>query len=89
MLTVLAAFDMTTELGCSANFDRLHYAPLNPIDVASIGTAPRLAVAAEDVSYFQSRPKHALPPLPQQGDAAATSGSHARENAARHGAPGP
>jgi len=46
MLTVLAAFDMTAELGRSANLDCLHHAPLNPVDVARIGTAPGLAVAA-------------------------------------------
>ena len=37
MLTVLAALDMTTELGRSANLDRLHHPPLNPVDVASVG----------------------------------------------------
>jgi hypothetical protein len=62
MLTVRAPFDMTATLGRSANLDRLHHAPLNPVDVASIGTAPGLAVAAEDVCYFQFRPEHA--PIP-------------------------
>ena len=36
MLTFLAALDMSPELGSSANLDRLHHAPLNPVDVASV-----------------------------------------------------
>jgi hypothetical protein len=56
MLTFLAAFDMTAELGSSAKLDRLHHAPLNPINMAGIGNAPRFAVAAEDVRYFQFAP---------------------------------
>jgi hypothetical protein len=49
---------MTAELGSSAKLDRLHNAPLRPVDVADVGTTPRLAVAAEDVRYFQFRPEH-------------------------------
>jgi hypothetical protein len=58
MLTFLAAFDMTAELGSAANLDRLHHPPLRPVDVACVGYTPRLAVAAKDVRYFQSRPEH-------------------------------
>ena len=63
MLTFLAALDMSPELGSSANLDRLHHAPLNPIDVAGVGTAPRFAVTTKDVRYFQSRPEHVSHPL--------------------------
>ena len=52
MLTVLTSFDMTAELGSSANLDRLHDAPLSPIDVAGVRNAPRLTVAAENVRYL-------------------------------------
>jgi hypothetical protein len=52
MLTVLTSFDMTAELGSSANLDRLHDAPLSPIDVAGVRNAPRLSVAAENVRYL-------------------------------------
>jgi hypothetical protein len=58
MLTFLAALDVTPELGSSANLDRLHHPPLRPVDVAGVGTTPRLAVAAEDVRYIQFRPEH-------------------------------
>jgi hypothetical protein len=63
MLTFLTALDMTAELGGSADLDRLHHAPLNPVDVASVGNAPRLAVPAEDVRYFKFRPEHVSPPV--------------------------
>ena len=63
MLTFLAALDMSPELGSSANLDRLHHAPLNPVDVAGVGTAPRFAVTPEDVRYFQLRPEHIRPSL--------------------------
>ena len=63
MLTFLAALDMSPEFGSSANLDRLHHAPLNPIDVAGVGTAPRFAVTTKDVRYFQSRPEHVSHPL--------------------------
>ena len=58
MFTFLTAFDMTAELGSSANLDRLHDAPLSPIDVAGVRNAPRLTVAAENVRYLQRRPRY-------------------------------
>ena len=63
MLTFLAALDMSPELGSSANLDRLHHAPLNPVDVAGVGNAPCFTVTPEDVRYFQSRPEHVSHPL--------------------------
>jgi hypothetical protein len=72
MFTFLTAFDMTAELGSSANLDRLHNAPLRPVDVADVGTTPRLAVAAEDVRYFQFRPEHVHPLVPSHSPACRT-----------------
>ena len=58
MLTFLAALDMSPELGSSANLDRLHHAPLNPVDVAGVGNAPCFTVTTKDVRYFEFRPEH-------------------------------
>ena len=63
MLTFLAALNMSSELGGSANLDRLHHAPLYPVDVTGVGHAPCFTVTPEDVRYFQSRPDHVSHPL--------------------------
>src|SRR5436190_4057758 len=63
MLTFLAALDMSPELGSSANLDRLHHAPLNPIDVTGVGNAPCFTVTTEDIRYFQFPPEHVSHPL--------------------------
>src|SRR6516162_8341745 len=70
MLTFLAALDMSPELGSSANLDRLHHAPLNPVDVAGVGNAPCFPVTTEDVRYFQFRPEHVSHPLSSRLDPA-------------------
>src|SRR5580700_8819459 len=72
MFTFLTAFDMTAELGSSAKLDRLHNASLRPVYVADVGTTPRLAVAAEDVRYFQFRPEHVHPLVPSHSPACRT-----------------
>jgi hypothetical protein len=74
MLTFLTTLDMTAELGSSSNLDCLHDASLRPVDVAGIGSAPRLTMAAEDVRYFQLRSEHVRPlpcPPPSAGPAGA------------------
>ena len=53
--TVLAALYMTAERGSATNLDRPHDASLVEADVAGVGCAPRLTVAAKDVRHFQLR----------------------------------
>jgi hypothetical protein len=50
---ILAALDMTAERSRPANLDRRHDASLGKADVAGIGRAPRLTVAAEDIRHLQ------------------------------------
>ena len=64
MLTFLAALDMSPEFGSSANLDRLHHAPLNPVDVAGVGNAPCFTVTPEDVRYFGPEGRQIAPPGP-------------------------
>jgi hypothetical protein len=55
MSAVLASFDVTTERRRATNLDRRHDATLSEAYMASIGRAPRVAVATEDVRHFQLR----------------------------------
>jgi hypothetical protein len=53
MCAVLAALDMTAERSRATNLDRRHDAPLGKADVAGVGRAPRITVAAEDIRHLQ------------------------------------
>jgi hypothetical protein len=64
MLTFLAALNMSSELGGSANLDRLHHAPLYPVDVTGVGHAPCFTVTPEDVRYFGPEGRQIAPPGP-------------------------
>ncbi len=55
MGAVLAALDMAAEHGCATRFDGSHDAQLGVAQMPGIGTAVRLAVAAEDVRHLQLR----------------------------------
>jgi hypothetical protein len=55
MSAVLATFDVATERCSATNLDRRHDAALSEAYMASIGRAPRVAVATEDVRHLQLR----------------------------------
>jgi hypothetical protein len=61
MRTGLAVLDVTAQGGSAAYLNRHHDASLGEVDVAVVGCAPRLAMAAKDFRYLQLRPKHAWP----------------------------
>jgi len=63
--TILAALDMTAKRSRAANLDRRHDATLGEADVAGIGCAPRLTVAAEDVRHLKFWPGHVRPVRPE------------------------
>ena len=48
------ALDMTAESCSAAGLDRGHDAPLTEAQMSLVGSAPRSAVAAEDVRDFKS-----------------------------------
>ena len=47
--TVPAALDMAAERSSAANLDRCHDALLGEVEVADIGRAPRLTMAAKNI----------------------------------------
>ena len=52
MRTVLAAFNMTAKRGSTTDLDRRHDVSLGEVQVTSVGRAPRLTVAAEDIGHI-------------------------------------
>src|ERR1019366_3449200 len=56
--TVLALLDVTAERSRATSLDGSHHTPLGQTQVADIGGAPRLTMAAEDVCDLQLRPGH-------------------------------
>ena len=68
MLAVLAALHMTAKRVCPADLDCGHHASLGEIDVGGIGSAPCLAMTAEDIGYFRlGRNARVLIATPAQG----------------------
>ena len=51
----LATLDVTAERRCATNLNRRHDAALGKAQMASVGHAPCLAVATEDIRHFQLR----------------------------------
>jgi hypothetical protein len=54
MATLLAAANVTSERRRTAGLDRGHHATLATIEVAGIGLAVGLAVAAEDIRHLEA-----------------------------------
>jgi hypothetical protein len=68
--TVLAALNMAAERGSATILYCPHHASLSQIHVASIGHAPRPAMAAEDVRHLKLRAEHVRALLSLWGRAA-------------------
>src|SRR5260370_28492007 len=58
-LLVLAACDMAAERCRAAVLDRRHHLELAEADMAGVGSAPRRAMAAEDIRNLQPWMSHA------------------------------
>ena len=56
---VLAALDVSAELGGSTGLDRRHDLQLAEAHMAGIGFAPRRPMGSKDVGDLQARPRHA------------------------------
>ncbi len=56
--TVLATLDMTAERGSATDLDCRHDTALGEVDVAGVGRAPRLTMAAENLGHLEFRSNH-------------------------------
>ena len=58
MHAVLTTFNMTAQRSGAADLNGSHHSSLRKIQVARVSCAPRLAMAAEDISELELGPEH-------------------------------